>query len=1842
MVIPPRKVWGTLESSTETPWLVKQLETAGRPEEAMETLGDMAFGTSTGELLEKSVVSGFSQGIANKAFRASKLWLKDSSDDKKISRDEANEKYGLFIEGKPVLSFDEDISEEAAKYKRDNKLDELIYNTVSERAIRASKWNYLPMVGGQMFGTIGDPGELTLGFLTGGLASSRYAAFVGRNIKGAKMRTIYRGGVFSTVEAGVGEYPHHKLSDYLGEEYTWKDTTMNLGFSLGLGTLISGGRALAGSYDEIGSVRPEDVMAEVEDQYAVLFGERSNIDHLTADNNQKLLANNSDLVQYQVELAYKNFETINKRKPTTIEQEDIRSDIEIEITQGAREQAQVDIAKNEDQLKHNLTVADDAHSLTVAKEINYDTEANAKASDEALSESLDESLKEHGIEISIDEGIEIDPVEVKLKKDKSTEGGAKASKTEEVDHTLDEAVEAYKTSVAAINASRTIFPRVDIELMPDDVIGAVEPGTRGFYDPKTDKVYMNPNEVLTPEIAADTILHEILTHKGLKSIYKKDKDFKALMDYAYKQHKTDIDAYKVEKEHLYNAQFDDIHILTEEWIANKYASRGAVDPGFRKTFKADIKRMMGKADIGSYDFLDSVIFKSSLNMRSRSLESLITNSINTEKYTPDELKVKEDISINKKILEAESKVDILKEFESGVKREFGLASLELEAMTKSYDAKAKALQKEIDELEIKAEGMSKAKARGIESRIKRERKLREAEAVEIKAKARGIYDARARGVESRIKADIKIKEAEAKRIDAKVKEFDAKVSDALKKGYAEQRGKISANRTKAKAVEDKASDALKKGYAETRGTISAAKFKEHKARINELMFGKDADLKGLSELQKLAKKYADHNAVEAYINKRIKQFENQEAVRKLKEGLDEQKTEKLSFEQAMKNLAKMEQEANLHQKQLDVLRAEEAKIEASRSNRARKKTLSEYHKADSDNETNASLDELGLSHLRFAKADPAVAKKQIRHARTKLKNIKEAYAKKVLDSAIEKTDNVKGIKDTIKIKLKVGNVTHKYTLPVTKLLDAKKNIDVLNRIITDMADLSDVDRIPYLNNLINDIVYNEARFIEHKHSATLQGGLRKAKQENFFKVEDNIKELYASYKGVVYKKSLSSDAKKVREIVQGLWKGALREQNLEGGRSAFFKGHVIPRNYVPKRMQEFFTGKKTMGDRKMLSDTDKTKMQGQFVDWYLGRGEYEVSYERLDYAAMYPDGRPDEDTVIRTLKGMFDDIFQEKSSQKEGAGSNIAARSAGGERKIHFTKWEDDYFHDKTFGSEDTLAAIYQQIETVSTRTALLKNLGTNPEYMIRNRIIPGMKDMLLDLSDMKNVYEKLADPLVNSLKIIDRSAAVQKSVNISKILSNLRAIANITHMGALIFSSASDPAFRGLALRNLDVDEQDVIKSYFGVGLSKRDEMGKWILGKDDEFGLVNNLAQSDAQATASLLGRFDVENIGMSSAIAKSQHMAFNVNLMNYWNKHMREGFIVGAVKRMGANSTYSLADLKSMPRAGMLVKAFEKSGIDEVEWEIIRGQAKHFDSKTLKVTPANNRKVDVALSADMIQQMDRSIIAKHLKKDINSREVEQFANNLTNKYGSLLKNQMDIGVLTPGVRESKISGWGNTEGTIMNQIAKTAMQYKTFPIAMATKILGPQWGNVRTNGIKAGGGIALLGTIGVATGIQVVSMQAREILSGKTARPWDGRLLWDAFVKSGAGSIAVDFMRDYENIKLQDLVGGPVGSLGLDTLGLISQAYKSTFNDDPYSDAGIKAAKIAKHWFPLAGHPAVKASVVDPAFNIAADWLSPDTLRRSEQWYNNRGQEFWMNSPTGDNIPFSVEEILGLYGE
>jgi len=1178
--------------------------------------------------------------------------------------------------------------------------------------------------------------------------------------------------------------------------------------------------------------------------------------------------------------------------------------------------------------------------------LNHSTKEESKASDEAVIGLISPELKQSGVSIEVDgkryskqkgeEKIEGDPEEI-----------------------------PFVNTLAAERVARDIFPGVKVKT-------TTEPGVRGYYDIKTGEVYLNPELINTPEAAAEVLIEEIITHKGIDAVYRNKNKTKKLFKKVYADHKEEILIFREENKGLYGKQFDDLDIVVEEWMASKAIERGAISPTIAKTVSADIKRAFGASTKGDMTLVEEAVYRGLLKMRERRLESVLSKAGSAEKFTDEEF------------------------------------------------AKIKKLEK---------------KKAWIEGEKKR---------AELKAK--------------------------------KVKELD------------KQR----------EAIEE--SERLEKEWLEV-----------------------EAKLKDKDDIR--------------------------------------------------------------------VKRGRERKLEG----------------------------------IRFSKVDPKQAEKERYTARQRRDKAIEKKIDSLLTKYQEDSANLHKPEETVQVKITIGGKEKTYKVDVNKKLNAIKDIAVVNRHMNALTELPADKRFDYLLNITDYQIGQVGKTIAYKAKLELDLELRNMK--DFFKSNSNVRELYKASRG----NSKNEDAIKVFNTIQNVFKKLMREHNLEGGRMAFLKEHVIPRVYSrDKILKEFgdhsinIKGKKT-GLKE--SDKDMVRYKQRFINWYAGK---------LDLKKMYTDKGeeiPSPEDIERSLGGMFEAIVEDGKYQVDPVANsaNLANKSAIS-RKIHFLNAEDDYLHDKLFGSEDTLAAIFNQIEQISTRTAMMRLLGTNP-----NRMIDELTDMSKDLLDdtgyvkSKSKFNKIASNMKAGLSVIDRSAQVSKFATANRIISNLKIISNLAKMGGLIFTSSSDPALKRLGLSRLEVDSKGVWKTMLNINPLE-------IRNKADKRVLENNIAMLEAAGDAMVYSRIDVDNIGASSVLSRLQHQFFNLNGMNMWNKWHRESFILGAVKRMGVNSQYSMKDLREMGGSSMLLDAFETSGISDSDWDLIRSVAKHIDRDNPDMmTPANGRGSDVYLTYDMVRNIDPEIVANYLGKDVKSLEVERYINELAGKYGSFLNEQMDSSILTPGVKEKRIINFNEAEGTAISLITKLFAQYKTFPITAWTKMSSKYKGK----GLQQY--LALVSAAGIATAIQMVAMNAREILTGRTARPWDTKLLSEAFLRSGVGGLGVDVLFGIANPEgnktdVMSFLGGPALNMISDGVDMsLSQPYQSTFGEDTASDSLMRVAKFAKSWMPFNNHPLVKAMVVDPIFNMTADHLNPETLRRTESWYRKRGQKYIFNSPTGNEIPILSDELI-----
>ena len=1859
MIIPQKQLYGGIQSSSELPSLVKYYKDKGMEQEAQGLLGDLAGTVESGEYFTRSVSQGFREGIGNKAKRWTTLKWKElfGEEGRRMSTEEANELYGIKDGNKWLLKFDEDINEDAARFMFENKMNELKYDTITERMLQSTKWNYAPMILGNLLGNVADPGELTLGMLTGGLSATKYASFVGRNISNPIGRTAYRSGIFAAAESSMTEPLHHLLSDSLKEEYTWKDSAMNTVFAMGLGTSIGSARAFLGDIDELSNLPKEVLVKMIEEKgREIIEGQRISSfgPNLLSGDKDAVALQNTNFIEGKIEEALELKKQELGRDLTLQEENSAKVEAEHLATS---ELARVSKEAADAKIQNDSKPIDNSEPKEI--ELNHSTKEESKASDEAVIGLISPELKQSGVSIEVDgkryskqkgeEKIEGDPEEI-----------------------------PFVNTLAAERVARDIFPGVKVKT-------TTEPGVRGYYDIKTGEVYLNPELINTPEAAAEVLIEEIITHKGIDAVYRNKNKTKKLFKKVYADHKEEILRFREENKGLYDKQFDDLDIVVEEWMASKAIERGAISPTIAKTVSADIKRAFGASTKGDMTLVEEAVYRGLLKMRERRLESVLSKAGSAEKFTDEEFAEIKKLEKKKAWIEGEKKraelkakkVKELDKQREAIEESERLEKEWLEVEEKLKDKDDVRVQRGRDR---KMEGIrfSRVAYHGTEHDFERFQTRFMGTGEVVQAFGWGLYFAENKRIANTYRKTLSkdfgtgsqysklinsisgathfnvksIKELDRNSkitkskinqivndIDSKVDEYKLEI-DNLEKSSEIKDWNDWNKSFWSKIIVWNRTGGVKPEYPST--IMNKIELLENK--IGDLNKDKNSIIKNKEEISKVESKGflykvaidVNENEILDWDLRHHRQSKHtQNVIYSLMEKYDlfgkNIRTGK-DFYIALKRKLKSDKLASeeLDKNGVKALHFHDGK---SRKGYAWDKSIKRVRNIVVFNEKNITIENKITGEeasdpdvfRRFSRIDPKQAEKERYTARQRRDKAIEKKIDSLLTKYQEDSANLHKPEETVQVKITIGGKEKTYKVDVNKKLNAIKDIAVVNRHMNALTELPADKRFDYLLNITDYQIGQVGKTIAYKAKLELDLELRNMK--DFFKSNSNVRELYKASRG----NSKNEDAIKVFNTIQNVFKKLMREHNLEGGRMAFLKEHVIPRVYSrDKILKEFgdhsinIKGKKT-GLKE--SDKDMVRYKQRFINWYAGK---------LDLKKMYTDKGeeiPSPEDIERSLGGMFEAIVEDGKYQVDPVANsaNLANKSAIS-RKIHFLNAEDDYLHDKLFGSEDTLAAIFNQIEQISTRTAMMRLLGTNP-----NRMIDELTDMSKDLLDdtgyvkSKSKFNKIASNMKAGLSVIDRSAQVSKFATANRIISNLKIISNLAKMGGLIFTSSSDPALKRLGLSRLEVDSKGVWKTMLNINPLE-------IRNKADKRVLENNIAMLEAAGDAMVYSRIDVDNIGASSVLSRLQHQFFNLNGMNMWNKWHRESFILGAVKRMGVNSQYSMKDLREMGGSSMLLDAFETSGISDSDWDLIRSVAKHIDRDNPDMmTPANGRGSDVYLTYDMVRNIDPEIVANYLGKDVKSLEVERYINELAGKYGSFLNEQMDSSILTPGVKEKRIINFNEAEGTAISLITKLFAQYKTFPITAWTKMSSKYKGK----GLQQY--LALASAAGIATAIQMVAMNAREILTGRTARPWDTKLLSEAFLRSGVGGLGVDVLFGIANPEgnktdVMSFLGGPALNMISDGVDMsLSQPYQSTFGEDTASDSLMRVAKFAKSWMPFNNHPLVKAMVVDPIFNMTADHLNPETLRRTESWYRKRGQKYIFNSPTGNEIPILSDELI-----
>lgn len=563
-----------------------------------------------------------------------------------------------------------------------------------------------------------------------------------------------------------------------------------------------------------------------------------------------------------------------------------------------------------------------------------------------------------------------------------------------------------------------------------------------------------------------------------------------------------------------------------------------------------------------------------------------------------------------------------------------------------------------------------------------------------------------------------------------------------------------------------------------------------------------------------------------------------------------------------------------------------------------------------------------------------------------------------------------------------------------------------------------------------------------------------------------------------------------------------------------------------------------------------------------------------------PDGRQMDDAEMTAfLRASWETLSSgglNKLDPGRFQGSGARANRGSEARQLHFRGGQAYVEYMSEFGNGSMYDAMTSHVSGLARDIALVERYGPNPSHQFQ---------VQMDLAKIQDRGIRNAfgsSPQVYFDLIMGTAGNVQNA-SLARVATDMRNLNVASKLGRAVWASLSDiPTYMVTAGYN-KLPYWQALKS-----------IGGQLSGETREFLNAHGLI---AESLVSDLNRFSGDHIrnNWSGKVANS---VMKLSLMNAWTDSMRRAFQMTMMGGMGKMAGKKWGELTEWDRTHMARK-----GITEDDWAVIsqvkpteyRGQ-KYLTPESIMDTGADN------------------------------------APQLVSKVLGLIRDESEYAVINPDLATRGAQTWGGLQaGTKRGELARSVMQFKSFPMAMISRHYrrmidaprGLDGAPAAANRLAYGTAI-MLGTT-IAGG---VAFQIKEMLSGRDPLAVNSGRFWsEALLQGGGLSIVGDMLfQDPRETpggfaaSVGGTVLGPSAGTLFDVVGLgVENAWRAASGDDLNLGAG--AARTVRGTLPYQNLWWLSGAIDHTFFHALQENLSPGYLSRVERRASRQhDQDYW----------------------
>lgn len=553
-------------------------------------------------------------------------------------------------------------------------------------------------------------------------------------------------------------------------------------------------------------------------------------------------------------------------------------------------------------------------------------------------------------------------------------------------------------------------------------------------------------------------------------------------------------------------------------------------------------------------------------------------------------------------------------------------------------------------------------------------------------------------------------------------------------------------------------------------------------------------------------------------------------------------------------------------------------------------------------------------------------------------------------------------------------------------------------------------------------------------------------------------------------------------------------------------------------------------------------------------------------------------------------------------GTSSLAKSLEVSREIHFKNAESFIAANNAFGTKDLFTAMTANIKRHATEIALLETLGPNPDSGFKTALQYG-KSIEAGKTTFGREGSRRVELIYDEIRGNSNIISEDKFDLISRVMQGARNMITSAKLGMLPASQLADMATFGAIAKSDGLGAGEAIR----LALS---------------FLNPANKVDRDAAQFHGMLAQMVINDVALRYGDAskgpgwtsKAADATVTWSGAKFWTDSLKQSFHVLIGKHMADYKEIQFADLE--PR---FKKMLERQGINKDDWNIIRQSETAEIAGRQIITPVMVSKV---VTREMAGSDSRNYTI----------DMERFATRQVRdaaaKVAAMMNEEADVAVVSPGMYERSWVKDGTKPGTISGELFRSILLFKTFSVAMVTKVL-PRIKMETTAANRATFAAQLL------TGMMItgaMGVQLKEVWKGRNPRDMSDPDFWGAaFMQAGGLGIFGDFFLANAN----RFGGGPVTSFLGPVVGMADDVLKLTTGNVQEiakgEDTHIAAESIqfAKNYAPLMNLWYTRLALDHLLFFQIQEAANPGYLRRMKAiTKKENNQTYWWDPES--NLP------------